>query len=246
MRRFWELVLAVQFLTIIPVSVPSRWTTRAHLRASAAWYPLVGAGLGLALWGTGWALTDLPALPRAVAMLIVYTGLTGGLHLDGLMDTVDALGSRAPREQALAIMKDSRVGALGAVAGLLSLLAKAALFSAWTRMPPASFVLVPAVARLALLWAMGWSPPPTGAGSLGAVYARAVRLWVPAGWTVVLALTAWWQGSGVAGPLVVGLGGVTAWLFVRAMVRRFGAMTGDTYGALNELVEVLGWYVALG
>ncbi|MCZ4151790.1 adenosylcobinamide-GDP ribazoletransferase, partial [Escherichia coli] len=100
------------------------------LRESVVYYPLVGAAIGLAVW-LGGALfgTVLPALPAAVLTLTLWVWLTGGLHLDGWMDTADGLLSYRSRERMLEIMKDSRVGAMGVIACVLLLMMKAALLA---------------------------------------------------------------------------------------------------------------------
>lgn len=247
MSAWRRLALAITFLTIVPIRVPSP-VTESDVTASVAYYPLVGAGLGGLLLGLAYLVHAWPSLLAAAVLAIVYTVVTGALHLDGLMDTADALASRRSRQEALAIMKDSRVGALGALAGVLVLLVKVAAWSTLLhRAPFPWFVAVPAVARTGMLWVVAREPAaprgdtPTLADRYqGAVPTRVVLLWatgflaalvvVGGGWTAVL-LTA----GGMA--LAAGAG--------RATTRWLGGMTGDTYGAVNELVEVWGWIVAV-
>ena len=120
-------IAAFQFLTRLPIPVQIDYTDRVF-RRSAIFYPLVGFVIGffLLLAGEGLALC-LPAMPAAVLLLGFWVVLTGGLHLDGLMDTADGILSHRPREQMLEIMKDSRVGAMGVIVGVLHLLLKFSL-----------------------------------------------------------------------------------------------------------------------
>src|SRR5262245_48108304 len=125
MRVARPLPAAVAFLTRIPVGGAS-----FDPRTGAALFPVVGAGVGAAVGGTAYGLARIvPPLVAAGAALAVGALLTGALHLDGLADTADALGTRS-REAALAIMRDHAIGSYGAVALVLDLLVKAAALAA--------------------------------------------------------------------------------------------------------------------
>ncbi|MDU5948969.1 MAG: adenosylcobinamide-GDP ribazoletransferase, partial [Paenibacillus macerans] len=123
------ILAAFQFLTRFPVRAELDFTPEL-LRRSVRYYPLVGAAVGLSVWAaavlSAWLL---PPLPAAVLALIVWVWVTGGLHLDGWMDTADGLLSYRPREKMLEIMKDSRVGAMGVLACVLLLMLKASLLA---------------------------------------------------------------------------------------------------------------------
>ncbi len=246
MSAWRRLALAITFLTIVPLRVPAP-VTEADVTASVAYYPLVGAGLGGLLLALAYLMRAWPSLLGAAVLAAVYTVATGALHLDGLMDTADALASRRPREEALAIMKDSRVGALGALAGVLVLLIKVA---AWSTLLHRAlfpwFVAVPAVARTGMLWAVAHEPaaprgraPTLAQRYQGAVSERVVLLWA-AGFLAVLVGVG---GGWIAILLVAGGMGLAAGA-ARVATHWLGGMTGDTYGAVNELVEVWGWVVA--
>lgn len=120
---------AFQFLSRFPVKMQIDFVP-SLLRESVVFYPLVGAAIGLCVWLMG-ALSGavLPAFPAAVLTLTLWVWLTGGLHLDGWMDTADGLLSYRTRERMLEIMKDSRVGAMGVIACVLLLMMKAALIA---------------------------------------------------------------------------------------------------------------------
>lgn len=133
-----EYLLALQFFTRIPVTGRlAAWVGYSPelLRASAAHFPGVGALVGgVAAFAYALLLTLLPVsafapLVAAVLSTVLTVLLTGGFHEDGLADVSDGLGGSSQRERALEIMKDSRVGAFGAMALMLALLAKVGLLA---------------------------------------------------------------------------------------------------------------------
>lgn len=242
-----QLVLAASFGTIVPLPAgsPDPASTDA-LRRSMGWLPVVGIGLGLGLFGAAWLSGHVLArLPAAVVVLALYTLATGALHLDGLADTWDALGSRKAAAAALNVMKDSRIGTMGTVAVLLVLLGKAASFAQLPLYSPAPWVVVPVLARTAVVWAMAWAPAARSEG-LGALYAQQL----PVG-TVTLATVV---GVGIAVCLLpllwatglVALFALVAWGWSGWMTRRFAGATGDTYGALLEIAEWIGFIALAG
>lgn len=242
-KRPWirQAVLSVSFLTILPT--PRLIAVDDDMLASVVWWPIVGALLGLGMWAATLVLrTSLPILPTAAIVLGGYTAVTGGLHLDGLMDTFDAIGSRARGHKALAIMKDSRVGAMGVLAGCLVLIAK---FAALCTLPAAdvgAFVVVPAFSRLAMVGSMPWWPAAASSG-LGATFAGKVparRALAAALIPLFLCLLLLPVDTALVLILCVAVLTFVAGVF---LVRRFGGMTGDTYGALHEWIETMGWLV---
>lgn len=246
MRRLWRSFrLAWQFFTIIPA--PSvAVVTDDDVRRSALFLPVIGALLGLGFTGVSILLRHVLLTPAAMFVaLTAYTVATGALHVDGLMDTADAIGSRKGRDDALAIMKDSRVGAMGAIAAVFLLCGK---WLATSELPSSTLDLlwlVPMWSRLAMLWSMMISPAAKDSG-LGSQFARRVdtrAVWLMSALTLgtsavfsPIGLTACLFASSI---LVVGL-------FVPWMMRKFGGMTGDTYGALGELTEWVSWFVLAG
>ncbi|MCL6599129.1 MAG: adenosylcobinamide-GDP ribazoletransferase [Alicyclobacillus macrosporangiidus] len=233
-------MLALQFTTLVPIpSIPK--VTEQHIRQSVVFFPVIGILLGLVLWMVQAVLVQhMPPFPASVVSLSIYTLATGALHLDGLMDVADAIGSRRPREAALEIMKDSRVGAIGVMAGVLTIMGKLSVISSLSPHQWVPFVVVPMMSRLGMVWLMAIAPSARNYG-LGALFAKKVP-W----WTVIVSTCI---GTGVCllvlpvrqclWVLLSAL--VTVVLFARWMIRRFGGTTGDTYGALNEVMEWIGW-----
>ncbi len=238
--------LALSFGTIVPLPDLGSIDDKT-LRSSVGFLPIVGLILGLALWGLNAALAQM--LPREMAAIIVlalYIIATGGLHLDGLMDTMDAIGSRKLHQEALAVMKDSRVGAMGAIAASLLLIGKALAFSKFPiTANPGPWVAVPMIARTTAIWSMAWSPAATEHG-LGSLYAQKIPRTTMTVATMggLLGLWVFLPIRAAAILLLLSVGMTLAWTrFVR---HRFGGSTGDTYGALIEMVEWLGFLILTG
>ncbi|HYF94091.1 MAG TPA: adenosylcobinamide-GDP ribazoletransferase [Symbiobacteriaceae bacterium] len=231
---------ALSFLTRIPVSPLDRFHVENYykmLGRQAPLFPVVGMIVGAASLGAGLAADEVfgPAV-RAVAALAAGVWITGALHFDGLMDTADGVGSHRSRDRMLEIMKDSRVGAMGVVAGVLSLLARYALLQELAG--PAfwqALLLAPALGRMAIAGAAGRFP--TAGSGTGAAFAQHVGLWQAAGALASGAACAWAIGGGRgAAAWVVAV--AVAWLTGRGLAARLGGLTGDTYGAINEITEI--------
>ncbi|PWE43897.1 adenosylcobinamide-GDP ribazoletransferase [Pseudomonas prosekii] len=235
MLPFW---IALQFLSSLPIRLPGMPEPK-ELGRSLLFYPLVGLLFGLILWGMNIALAGAPLLLHAALLLTVWVLLSGALHLDGLADSADAwLGGFGDRERTLTIMKDPRSGPIAVVTLVLVLLLKfAALLALIEQGQGAVLLIVPLLGRAALL-GLFLTTPYVRAGGLG--QALADHLPRTAGWRV-LALSA--LGCLLLGGMVDGLVAlviaiaVFAWLR-QVMIRRLGGSTGDTAGALLELLEM--------
>ncbi|WP_296270526.1 adenosylcobinamide-GDP ribazoletransferase [Pseudomonas sp. UBA6323] len=229
------LLIALQFLTRLPVSLPGM-PTPEQVGRSLLWYPAVGLLLGLLLWLAHLLLGQTSALLQAAIILALWVGLSGGLHLDGLADTADAwVGGFGDRERTLTIMKDPRSGPIAVVVLVLLLLLKfAALLTLLQAGKGACLILLPWLGR-SLLPLLLATTPYVRAGGLGqALVDHLPRQQLP-----------WALGGHLLGMLLFGWPALLALataslLFVwlrRALLRRLGGTTGDTAGALVELAE---------
>jgi adenosylcobinamide-GDP ribazoletransferase len=163
--------LAVTTLTVLPVRAGR--VDRAAAAGAMSLAPAVGAGLGAMLAAALWVLRELGAPPLVAAAVTVAAAalLTRGMHLDGLADTVDALGSYRSGEAALAIMKKSDIGPFGVAAiGLTLLIQTAAL----TTMTCGAVIVAWAAGRLAITVACRRGVPAARAEGLGALVAGTV------------------------------------------------------------------------
>lgn len=229
--------MALQSLTIFPV--PRRWRgTGFPLGRASGFFPLVGLLVGAALMAMDWLLQAMaPPNVSSAVVLALWVILTGGLHLDGLADTLDALGGGWSREEALAIMRDSRIGAFGASGLVLALLLKAACIGAlWPGLRWRALLLVPAVGRLAPVALACLCPParPDGQGSEFARSMDRVSLVGAMGVALLMGLVLF----GWIGLSLLAWGLLVTWGFAAYLRRRLGGLTGDTLGASVELVEV--------
>lgn len=228
------LLIALQFLTSLPIRLPAMPTPRQQGR-SLLHYPAVGLFLGALLWLAALLLEGASPLLQAALLLALWVALTGALHLDGLADSADAwLGGFGDPARTLEIMKDPRSGPVAVVVLVLLLLKFSALLVVLQAQQPGALGLVPLLGRTALLALFLCTPyvRPNGLGQ--ALAANLPR----SGALVVLALVV--IGClllGAIGLLALTLAAVTFLLARRAMLRRLGGTTGDTAGALLELVE---------
>jgi adenosylcobinamide-GDP ribazoletransferase len=239
---------ALGLFTILPVRAAPEIGRREAARA-VLWLPAVGALLAAPAAGVLLAVeAGGHSAPRRLLAAALATGvlalLTGGLHLDGLADTTDGLGSRRPRDEALAIMRRSDVGPFGVAALLFTVLVQiTALATVGPGWPGAGAVVLAAVTgRVAVVLATGPGSPAARSGGFGALVAAATtaQARVAAGATV-LAVAAG-TAAGVSGPAAalraaaaVLAGLLAADLLRRIAVRRLGGMTGDVFGALIEV-----------
>ena len=231
-------LVAVQFLTHLPTpaGLPVSGPT---LGRALGWFPSVGLVLG-GLLAAADALLGLvlPREPRDALLLVLLALLTGGLHLDGFMDTCDGLFSlRSPAER-LAIFRDSRVGSFGVVgAATLLLVQWAALGALPPPLRPAILLVTLALARWAMVYAVVAFPYGREEG-LGR------RFKEQASGRALLAATLLAGGAaglllGLAGLAALALAAAATWLFAHYCLGRLPGLTGDTYGALDELIETL-------
>ncbi|MNC19019.1 Cobalamin synthase [compost metagenome] len=240
---------AFQLLSRFPVPAEIPFDNKV-LSRSVVCYPFVGLAIGLVLAGAGWGLSlVLPPVPAAALVTGLWVALTGGFHLDGLMDTADGILSHRSREEMLAIMKDSRVGAMGAAVCVLQMLIKFALLEGLLEAGWQVWAgLLPAVAiwsRWAMAAAVAWWPYARSGGGLGGLLSGFGGKHLAVCTVLAAGLSA---GAGVLGggslltsmALALGLGlpalgfGV---LLARRLAAKLGGLTGDTYGAINELTE---------
>lgn len=233
-------VLALQFLTRLPLPLACPWTPATRRWALRA-YPLVGLLLGglLALLAT--LMQNLPTPITALALLSLWVALSGGLHLDGVMDLADALGSNQPLARRWEIMKDPQVGSFGILALFFLLAWKGILLWAlldgqaplwWLAVLPglarwggaALLVLTPCAQQQGMAWAWQQSLGP-----------RDVMLAL----APLLLLAFFWPGLAVALVAIAAFAGASRW----ALVSLFKGINGDMVGATIEGGEL--WLMGL-
>ena len=230
--------VAARYLTIVPVPGPTRLTPDS-LGRSAPWFPVIGIGIGVILVVVE-RLTQVifPSLLGALLTVTAWKLLTGGLHLDGLADCLDALGGR-DAEHRLAIMRDSRIGAFGALGLILLLLLEiAALSELPSSLRPAVMLVVPVVARATPpLLARLFSPArPEGQGAAFGAGLAAAAVPIALSIALVVAIVA----LRALGLVVVVVALASALVVTRFFAARVGGITGDVLGAAIEVAELAG------
>lgn len=225
--------VATSFLTRIPVGGS---VAEGDLGRAVAWFPVVGAGVGLAsgaMYAGASAL--LPAPVAAVLALALAVGITGAFHEDGLADTADAIGIPRDREEALRILKDPRLGTFGVCSLVLGLLVRAAGIAALA--PGVALAVLPAAHALGRAGAVTLLARAPAGDGLGAAYGAAagvprIVLAVAAGAAVSVATLG---ATSVPAALAVA---VACAVLASVARRRLGGVTGDVLGAAQQLGEM--------
>lgn len=232
------LLVAMQFLTIIPLPFRFQWRDN-DLGRSLAVFPLAGLTIGALLAGLN--LLTAPLVTRPLNDLLLITllaAMTGALHMDGLADVCDGIAARGSRERFLAIMKDSNVGAIGAVGLVLGILLK---WQALTAIPAEykwqTLLLFPTLARYCQVQTIvhGRNARQDGLGSTMIAGAGTSRLLAAGVLTAAIA----WLLLGITGITALAAAMVASWLVRAWFNRKIGGITGDVIGCINELVEIL-------
>ena len=230
--------LAVTTLTVLPVRAGPVDRAAAAVAMSVA--PAVGALLGVALAATLWLAREAgaPALVAAGMTVAAAALLTRGMHLDGLADTIDALGSYRTGPAALEVMKKADIGPFGVAAIVLSLLLQTAALSG---LGAAAVVTAFAAGRLAITVTCRRGIPAARPQGLGALVAQTVPAPVAAiiAILVTAAATATVPGRPWQGPAAVAAALLVVLTLDRHAVRRFGGVTGDVLGAATELATTV-------
>lgn len=231
-----DLYIAIQFLTRIPL--PFIKHEERRIASSISFFPVVGliiGGLLLLLYKVG--LNFLKSEVVLGFVVIAYYLITGGMHLDGFADTLDGLFSGKEQKTKLDIMRDSRVGAYGVMGIVLLILIKYLLLSSIsTRTLPKAFLIFPLQSRWAMTFCISCYPYARKEG-LGRVFSRHKR---PKYFVIstILAITLSYIINGLWSILTLCMIFIGAVLFGKRIFDNLGGHTGDTYGAINEIMEV--------
>ncbi|OQY59995.1 MAG: hypothetical protein B6245_03710 [Desulfobacteraceae bacterium 4572_88] len=226
-----RLISAIQFLSVLPIGKPGTFD-----KGMPQCFPLVGLILGIMLSVFDLFVSQFWPRPVVALLDVVFLAfVTGALHLDGLGDTADGLYGNRPREKALAIMKDSRIGAMGLVAvvcglaikwgGLMSLDAHRCLL----------LVIIPAYARAGMLFGFRFLKYGRPGGGTGHALFQD-----PLEWSAFWGLLALFALSFFAGWRGIWLNlafGITIFLTLWYYKKKMGCITGDMLGAMCEITE---------
>ncbi len=229
--------LAIGTLTRLPVPAPRSVDRRTAGRAMSI-SPLVALVLA-AICGLPLLIAHerpLVALLLSIAAFTLLAWATRALHLDGLADTADALGSGKPASAALEIARKSDIGPFGVLALIFVVLLDIAAVASFAHPRDAyvSFVIAIVTSRVALVWACTRAWPAARPDGLGAMVASSVPTFIAVAWTIVVIALGWWLLS-TAGAISVALGILAGIVLLVIARRRLGGITGDVLGATIEI-----------
>lgn len=238
-KTLFPLLIALQFLTKLPVNLP-RIPTPQENAVSALYYPLVGFIIGVILWTVA-VYVPIGIVAKSVLLTLLWLWLTGGLHLDGLADTVDGfVGGYGDKERTLDIMKDPHIGAMGVMAIVGAILLKFAFIIEILAIKNLEIfdilILSPILGRVMILWLLLSTPyiRKNGLGSALSAYLPkklAVTVLILSLFVVVV-LPMKMAIIVLIGFFVLGFY-LTSWF-----KKRIGGITGDTIGASVEITEI--------
>ncbi len=232
-----QFLLALQFLTILPIKFKDFHEKK--LAESLIFFPLAGLLLAVILAGANslFNLFFIKELAVSVSVIVLLIILTGGMHLDGLADTFDAILSRKNKDEMLAIMRDSRTGAMGVISLISVILLKIVFFYALNpsiKIP--GLILMCVLSRWAMVFSIFLFPYARQEGKAG-IFMRGVsrRIFF---WATVITLLIVFFTFSFKGLLIWIAVALTAYLIDRVISNKIGGLTGDTLGGLNEMMEV--------
>jgi adenosylcobinamide-GDP ribazoletransferase len=217
-------------------------------RWAGAYFPLVGVTVGAMVGCVDWLLLPLGGFAAALGAIAASLLVTGAFHEDGLADTSDALGGGFDRQKILLILKDSRIGAYGACALVVSLAGRAALLGRLGPQEAWAFPLVGAAARVGPVWQIAVLPyvASPASRSRGVAQAGVTQAGVATAWAGAIGLAAAITGHFSPGRVAAMFAAMAVTTLVSGWryVRRLGGVTGDFLGATEQLCELAG-YAAL-
>jgi adenosylcobinamide-GDP ribazoletransferase len=230
------LLSAFHFLTTIPL-LPKRPYSHEEFGRAVGFFPLVGLVIGGILLSVNYLLSLIfPPSVEVTLTLVTWLAVTGALHLDGFLDTCDGLLGGYDETSRLEIMQDERIGAFALSGGVMLLLVKFATLGAVNNLI-AALLLAPTLGRWSLSLAIVAFPyaREKGLGRGAKDHATWRQVLLATVTTLLVAFfTAQWLGL-----VIIGLVSLVIWLCARFTMKRIPGLTGDIYGAICEITELV-------
>lgn len=228
--------VAILFLTRIPF--PQIELDEGKIASSLPFFPCAGAVIG-GILSLMYILGQKVLPHEVVAGLIVVISIiiTGGMHLDGFADTMDALFCYGDREKKLAVMKDSRIGAYGVIGIVSVILLKYVLVASLPKVYlMQSLIGFPVLSRWMMTFSIVFYPYIREKGLGKAFTSQKISAFIIASITTIIIM---YIMLGLKSLIVIIGVFMAGLLFILYLTRQFGGMTGDTYGATNEFCEII-------
>ena len=230
---------ALQFLTSLPIKIKGEVSDR-DLAGSMAWFPAIGLLIGCVL-ALSYNILIL-ILPHAVAcafIMIINVVVSGGLHIDGFIDTFDAIASGADRKRMLEIMREGRPGAIGIASAILLFIAKYSLLVSLPKgTVEVSLIAMAVLSRGSFVASSAFYPYARQGEGLGEKFARRItKKDIAISAATLLAVLAAILRMKIL--IFIPAACCAILVFDGYFLRKFGGITGDTMGALGEIMEVI-------
>ena len=238
MRRLWS-SFVIAFSTYSKLPMPQVEWSEANMRHTLSFFPLVGAVLGLLFYAAArlCAFLSFGPVAKAAVLTALPAAVTGGIHLDGYCDTVDALSSHAPREKKLQILKDSNAGAFAVIWCCVWFTLYFGLLTELESMGAAAagFLLSRAFSALAV------ERLPSARAGMGASLKSGSRypLWVFLVYLLIFLLVSWVSGALFPGGAALLSTIIFYFVYKRLALTQFGGFTGDLAGWFLQVDELV-------
>tara|TARA_B100000959_G_scaffold284864_1_gene357697 strand:- start:328 stop:1056 length:729 start_codon:yes stop_codon:yes gene_type:complete len=232
-----KIIIAFQFLTILPLKVKS--FRQELLAESTIYFPLVGLTLGIGLAGLEYCLSPfLPIDITAIIQVAFLALVTRGLHIDGFADTFDGLGCvKSPKEK-LKVMKDSRIGAMGAISVIFLILLKYNSIAFIDQsLKIYALIVFPMASRWTMVLAIFFSSQMKHSG-LGSKFQKEMKEKYFMLSTILPCLISIYLFDIIGLTALIGIAIITT-IFYQLLLKSFGKITGDHFGFINEAIEVV-------
>ena len=233
-------LVALSFFTRIPINIRSE-VSEDEFYKSMTLLPVVGLLIGLIMYGIIYitSFLEFPINIKSFLLMVFYIWITGGLHVDGFIDSADALLSNRDREKMLEIMKDSRIGAFGAIAIILMLLG---LFIIYGLVPYKAFILMPIIGRSCGVFAASMSKYAKETNDLGRRFVddmgKKQGVFAIVFAIIAIAIVDYYYLV----PFVICV--IMTFFYANLFKNKLHGMTGDTIGMMIELNQIVFLYAA--
>lgn len=234
MKILEAIVVSFQFLTRFYLPIKIDWDEK-NIKYSLLFFPLVGAAIGAVLFGVNY-LTAYTKINPALTILFAWIIITGGLHLDGVSDTVDGLSARADRERTLKIMDDSHIGAFGVIAIVMLILFKYDAISKLVYKNPYAIFASPVIARCIAGFFLTFFKTAKTIGLASYFHQSSSKVITTISVLITIAIifyfNQWWLMRFLYTFLAITI-------LTIPVYRKLNGLTGDVYGSIVELSEII-------